>query len=110
MRELLACGGRPRGPPRSARTGLIGADEEENRMSRASQPKTVRRLIGLVASIGSIAVLTAVGPATAAPRVGPLRLLHGRSQAVCPGPAAAGDALCNSRVIPNASSSPVGIN
>lgn len=78
-------------------------------MSRASHPKTVRRVIALIASIGSIAVLTAVGPATAAPRVGPLRLLHGRSRALCPGPAAAGDALCNSRVIPNASSSPVGL-
>jgi subtilase family serine protease len=70
----------------------------------------VRRLIALVAAVGSFALIAAGGPVTAAPRAGSLRLLHGRSQAVCPGPASAGHALCASRVFPNASSSPVGLD
>ncbi len=36
-------------------------------------------------------------------------LLHGRSQAVCPGPRSAGNAYCTARVFPNASTSPVGL-
>ncbi|MGZ4133155.1 MAG: S53 family peptidase [Actinomycetota bacterium] len=78
-------------------------------MSHASQRRTLRRLIALLATIGSIVVVTAAAPVTAAPRAGALWLLHGKSQAVCPGPASAGHALCNSRVFPDASSSPVGL-
>jgi subtilase family serine protease len=77
-------------------------------MAHASQGR-VRRLIALIATVGSVAIVAAAGPVTAAPRAGSLHLLHGKSQAVCPGPVSAGHALCTSRVFPDASSSPVGL-
>jgi subtilase family serine protease len=72
-------------------------------MPHASQ-RRVRRLIALIAAVGSVALVAAGGPVTAAPRPGSLGLLRGKTQPVCPGPASAGHALCTSRVFPAATS------
>ncbi len=58
-------------------------------------------LVGLLSS-------SAAGRSLSSPSQ--IRLLHGASQAVCPGPASSGRALCASRVVPDASSSPVGLS
>ncbi|MGE5226699.1 MAG: peptidase S8/S53 subtilisin kexin sedolisin [Planctomycetaceae bacterium] len=72
-------------------------------MPHGSQGR-VRRLIALIATVGSVAVVAAGGPVTAAPRAGSFGLLRGKSEPVCPGPASAGHALCTSRVFPQATS------
>lgn len=69
-----------------------------------------RSLLTLAAAL-TLSMGALAGPAAARP-LSPLsavRLLHGPSQPVCPGPAAPGDALCTSRVFPDASTSPVGL-
>lgn len=74
--------------------------------------KTSRHLVAVLASLGLALGMAAGTGGAAIGRTLPspaIRLLHGRSQPVCPGPASAGDALCASRVIPNASTSPVGL-
>jgi subtilase family serine protease len=63
--------------------------------------------------LASLSLLVAALPSSASgstiDSAGAVRLLHGVSQAVCPGPASRGSALCTSRVFPDASSSPVGL-
>src|SRR5438552_12843133 len=65
----------------------------------------------------SIALLSAMlaagalgGSAAGSGRIPIDTLLHGRSHAVCPGPRSEGVAYCTARVLPNASSSPVGLS
>jgi subtilase family serine protease len=72
--------------------------------------RSPRSVLTLLASLSLlIAALSSSASGSTINSAGAVRLLHGVSQAVCPGPASRGSALCTSRVFPDASSSPVGL-
>jgi subtilase family serine protease len=63
-----------------------------------------------IALLAAVVALGSVAGSAAAPRSPVDTMLHGRSQAVCPGPHTPGHAFCTAHVIPHASSSPVGLS
>jgi subtilase family serine protease len=80
---------------------------EGMRIDPRSRSRSVFTLLACLTVLVGVLASPAAGRSPSSP--GALRLLHGASQAVCPGPASTGHALCASRVIPDASSSPVGL-
>jgi subtilase family serine protease len=77
------------------------------RLDPRSKSRSLFTLLACLTLLVGVLSSSAAGRSPSSP--GALRLLHGASQAVCPGPASPGHALCTSRVFPDASSSPVGL-